>query len=60
MTKRKIKRVVGEKKGSTSATAHKRTSGPRPTSWQGALERNLRTEGYSAREASELVEIAAS
>ena len=31
-----------------------------PSDWRGALERNLRAEGYSPDEARELVEIAAS
>jgi len=31
-----------------------------PNGWRGTLERNLRAEGFSAEEARELVEIAAS
>ena len=31
-----------------------------PSGWEGALERNLRAQGYSPDEARELVEIAAS
>jgi len=45
-----------------TARAYHRSSLPRRTSadWRNALERNLRAEGYSADEARELVEIAAS
>jgi hypothetical protein len=45
-----------------TAGANHRTSLPRRMrrGWRGALERNLQAEGYSADEARELVEIAAS
>lgn len=45
-----------------AAGANHRTSLSRrtPADWRDALERNLRAEGYSADEARELVEIAAS
>jgi len=45
-----------------TAGPNHRTSPSRRTlrGWRGALERNLRAEGYSADEARELVEIAAS
>jgi hypothetical protein len=42
--------------GASHPTSRKR----RLTGWRRAFERNLRAEGYSAEEARELVEIAAS
>ena len=60
MTKRGRKSKV--RKPAVANPQHKQapSSPRRPAGWQGALERNLRAEGYSAREARELVEIAAS
>jgi hypothetical protein len=62
MTKRTRKPVAARRKRALSNPAAKRapTTARRPGTWQGALERNLRAEGYSEREARELVEIAAS
>jgi hypothetical protein len=60
MTKRKKKAVRAASKHVSIAAPRKPTARRKRASWQGALERNLRAEGYSAREARELVELAAS
>ena len=44
----------------TAEANHKTSPARRLTAWQRAFERNLRAEGFSAEEARELVEIAAS
>ena len=60
MTKRKTRRVPAARRREKSSAASKGPSERRAANWQSALERNLRAEGYSEREASQLVEIAAS
>jgi hypothetical protein len=60
MTKRKRKSTLRKPAVANSHRKRAASSPRRPGGWQDALERNLRAEGYSAREARELVEIAAS
>jgi hypothetical protein len=61
--KKRVRASTARKSAATkTAGANHRSSLPRrtPAGWRDALERNLRAEGYSADEARELVEIAAS
>jgi len=60
--KKPVRASAAKKSAAKKTSGNHRSSLPRRTStdWRDALERNLRGEGYSADEARELVEIAAS
>ena len=62
MKKKEPKPAAKKSAAKKTVAANHRTLPARwaPTGWRGTLERNLRAEGYSAEEARELVEIAAS
>ena len=64
---KRVSRVTSTKRAAKKTAAAgvasrqpRHPSHTRATAWQLALERNLRAEGYSPKEARELVEIAAS